>query len=124
LRLVTRHALLTYAGKHWPGWQRALLGGVVRLEAAARWLSATLCGDERAAETFTELGRVVDELGRGEAKKAHAVSCAVVRRQEEENDRAATVDHHPQPQPGRPAARLPEQRQEACPALDGGDGRR
>lgn len=123
LRLVTRHALLTYAAKHWPGWQRALLGGVVRLEAAARWLSATLCGDAEAAETFADLGRVVDELGRGEAREAHARLVRVVRRQEAQHERAATVDHHPQPQQGRPAGRLPEQHQEACPALDGGRDR-
>jgi GT2 family glycosyltransferase len=123
LRLVTRHALLTYAGKYWPAWQRALLGGVVRLEAAARWLSATLTGDSHAAETFADMGRVVDDLGRGEDREAHARLVRVVRRQEAQHEQAATVDRHPQPQPGRPAGRLPEQRQEACPALDGGDGR-
>ncbi len=30
LRLITRHALLTYARKHWPGWQFQMLGRIVR----------------------------------------------------------------------------------------------
>ena len=36
LRLITRHALLTYALRHWPRWQARLLAGVVWLEAGLR----------------------------------------------------------------------------------------
>ena len=40
LRLMTRHALLTYAAKHWPNWQFRLLGGLVWFEAGLRRLLA------------------------------------------------------------------------------------
>ena len=36
LRLMTRHALLTYAQKYWGGWRRGALAALVWLEAAAR----------------------------------------------------------------------------------------
>jgi len=120
IRLVTRHALLTYAAKHWPAWQQAVLGGVVRVEAAARWLGARLAGDADAAHTFGELGRVVAHLGRGEKEEAHARLVGVVRRQESRHE---AVRRHPEPQPARPAARVPEPRHEPCPALDAGPDR-
>lgn len=42
LRLMTRHALLTYADKYWRGWQAKLLAGVVWAEAVVRQTSARL----------------------------------------------------------------------------------
>ena len=36
LRLMTRHALLTYAQKYWGSWRRGALAGLVWLEAVAR----------------------------------------------------------------------------------------
>lgn len=36
LRLMTRHALFTYAAKYWGRWERRLLGGLVCLEAVLR----------------------------------------------------------------------------------------
>ncbi|MBY0231357.1 MAG: glycosyltransferase family 2 protein [Gemmataceae bacterium] len=121
LRLVTRHALLTYAGKHWPAWQRAVLGGVVKMEAGLRWLAAWLRGDQ-AASTFGEMGRVAADLGRGENASARARLVAVVRSQERSH--AAPIEHRrPQPQPARPAPRLPGERHAPCPAADGMAGR-
>jgi N-acetylglucosaminyl-diphospho-decaprenol L-rhamnosyltransferase len=49
LRLVTRHALLTYADKHWSRWQSWLLNRIVRLEARFRSRRASQVGDETAA---------------------------------------------------------------------------
>lgn len=40
LRLMTRHALLTYARKHWRGWQAKAMAGVVWCEALARQWTA------------------------------------------------------------------------------------
>ena len=40
LRLITRHALLTYARKHWPRWQTLLLGGTIGLESLVRQTAA------------------------------------------------------------------------------------
>jgi GT2 family glycosyltransferase len=72
LRLMTRHALLTYARKHWPAWQSAVLGGLIRSEAAARRLFARLRGDRPAAACYAELGRLVVDVRRGWADAARA----------------------------------------------------
>ena len=42
MRLMTRHALLTFAGKHWGGWRSRLISAVVWLEAIARQAAATV----------------------------------------------------------------------------------
>ena len=47
LRLMTRHALLTYAQKYWGGWRQAALAGVVWLEAIARQAKAVAARHER-----------------------------------------------------------------------------
>lgn len=70
LRLVTRHALLTYAAKHWPGWQARLLGRLVRLEATARRLMASARTDAVAAACYRELGPLVGDVLRGRAADA------------------------------------------------------
>lgn len=43
LRVVTRHALLTYANRHWPTWQAKLLAGVVWVEGVGRGLLSRTC---------------------------------------------------------------------------------
>jgi GT2 family glycosyltransferase len=69
LRLVTRHALLTYGRKHWPGWQAKLLSGLVWAEAATRELLARRRGETGAAACYRELRRLVGDVagGRSEA---------------------------------------------------------
>src|SRR5438093_1088845 len=79
LRLITRHALLTYAQRHWPAWQLGLLAGVVRLEAAARRLWARWRGDARAAAIFAELGGVAGDLWGGRPAEARRRLERVVR---------------------------------------------
>ena len=49
LRAITRHALLTYAHKHWAGWQFQILGQIVRLEARLRRWWAGRQGDAETA---------------------------------------------------------------------------
>jgi GT2 family glycosyltransferase len=83
LRLLTRHALLTYARKHWPAWQTSLLGGIVRLEAAGRALLSRYAGDPETAEIFDALGQVVCDVAAGRVKKARARLLRVVQHQEE-----------------------------------------
>src|SRR5262249_6184358 len=56
VRVVTRHALLTFAARHWPAWQFRALAGIVRLEACARRTWAQWRGDATAAEQFSRLG--------------------------------------------------------------------
>jgi N-acetylglucosaminyl-diphospho-decaprenol L-rhamnosyltransferase len=79
LRLITRHALLTYAGRHWPGWQVGLLCGIVRMEAWGRRLWARLRGEDRAAALYRQMGRLARDLGRGDAGKVRRRLAHVVR---------------------------------------------
>lgn len=67
LRLVTRHALMTYSRKHWPRWQSNLLAGLVWAEAGARGLLAKWRGDPAAATCFRELRKLVGDMSGGRA---------------------------------------------------------
>jgi GT2 family glycosyltransferase len=62
LRLITRHALLTYARRHWSRWQSRALSGVVWAEAGARQLWASLRGRKDAARCFGELRKLVGDV--------------------------------------------------------------
>ena len=92
LRLLTRHALLTYASKHWPGWQFWLLAHVVQWEARVRryWAS---CQDDRAiVHLFEHMRAIAVDLRLGRLKSARQRLYHVVRSQEqvraaEPNDR-------------------------------------
>jgi GT2 family glycosyltransferase len=70
LRLITRHALLTYAARHWPRWQLRVLAGVVRLEAWGRRLWARWRGRPDEAALFRDLGRLAAEAARGDERRA------------------------------------------------------
>lgn len=70
MRLVTRHALLTYAAKHWPAWQARLLTSIVRLEAWLRGTWARCRGDVRAARWSQRLGRLAADMANGNVHKA------------------------------------------------------
>ena len=69
LRLVTRHALLTYSRKHWSGWQSRVLAGIVWAEAGVRQLWSAWRGHDTDAVCYRELrGLVRDQaLGRTDA---------------------------------------------------------
>jgi GT2 family glycosyltransferase len=98
LRLVTRHALLTYARKHWRAWQFRALAGIVCVEAFVRRLRAAAHGDPTAARLFAELGGISAAMARGRAGSAGRRLLRVVRRLEQR--RAPSPFHrHPQPQP-------------------------
>ncbi|MGE3803078.1 MAG: glycosyltransferase family 2 protein [Gemmataceae bacterium] len=62
LHLCTRHALLTYAAKHWPRWQVTLLAGIVKAESWYRQARARLRGNIFEACHCAELRRVVDDV--------------------------------------------------------------
>lgn len=72
LRLVTRHALLTYSRKHWPGWQTRILAGLVWAEAYGRELLARRRDDRTAATCFRELRHLVGDVVRGRVAAAAA----------------------------------------------------
>jgi N-acetylglucosaminyl-diphospho-decaprenol L-rhamnosyltransferase len=121
LRLVTRHALLTYADKHWPRWQARLLAGVVRGEAGCRRLLAWCRGDRAAADVFAELAAIAGDLAHARQRAARRRLQRVIRR-EEGRLGSGPVAGHPQSQPARPAAGLSRQRPPARAARHGRGG--
>ncbi len=83
LRLITRHALLTYARKHWPAWQVRILAGIIRVEAWLRQRRAWRRGDEAHAGLFDTSGPHGEGLRRGRIGAAGRRLLRVVRRREE-----------------------------------------
>jgi N-acetylglucosaminyl-diphospho-decaprenol L-rhamnosyltransferase len=82
LRCLTRHALLTYASKHWPEWQFRLLAGVVEVEARLRKQWARYQEDSDTARTFGCLRRMAANLRRGRRQRAHRYLQQLVQREE------------------------------------------
>jgi GT2 family glycosyltransferase len=123
LRLITRHALLTYARKHWSSWQRKGLGGLVRLEAGIRRMLAWWSNDSSATRAFRALSQVVDQVDAGKADEARQHLLHVVRAEEAERVPVA-VDRHPRALPTRSARILPGERAAACAAWFGSSGGR
>lgn len=70
LRLVTRHALLTYARKHWPRWQASAVGAMVWLEATTRESLALWRGEAEAVGCFRQLRGLVGDVLRGRDRSA------------------------------------------------------
>ncbi len=97
LRLITRHALLTYARKHWEPWQFQALAGIVRLEAWLRKRHARNRQDEMAAETFRSLGVLARDLARGREGAARLRLVRIIRRHEEKTRAAVPVGDHSEP---------------------------
>ncbi len=65
LRLITRHALLTYARKHWPAWQSRLLSALVWSEASVRQVFARFRGDTANRDCYRRLRQMVREVAAG-----------------------------------------------------------
>lgn len=65
LRLITRHALLTYAEKYWSPWARRLLRVMVWAEAVVRQAWAVVRGDWEAIRCYGQLRRLVGDLTAG-----------------------------------------------------------
>ena len=91
LRLITRHALLTYAGKHWPRWQLKLLAQIVRAEAKVRNLWARRRGHSVAAEHFGHLEALAVEMGEGRRVDARQRLQTMVRRIHEAANRSSAA---------------------------------
>lgn len=65
LRLMTRHALLTYAKKHWSGWGARAMSAVVWFEAGFRQAWAAVRGDSDARRCYGQLRRLVGDVAAG-----------------------------------------------------------
>lgn len=64
LRMVTRHSLMTYAAKHWPGWQFRVLTRIVQVETSLRRLRAWWEGDGQDAKLLATLADICRDLRR------------------------------------------------------------
>jgi GT2 family glycosyltransferase len=95
LRLITRHALLTYATRHWPMWQRQILTAIVRVEASVRGLLASTRGDASAEAVYAELASLAAEVAAGRSNDAARRLIRIVRQQE--GRRASVLSRNPQP---------------------------
>jgi GT2 family glycosyltransferase len=82
LRVLTRHAFLTYASKHWPPWQFRILSRIVECEARFRKHFASAARDWRAAEHFADLRLIAADLGQRRFSAARQRLDQVVRREE------------------------------------------
>ena len=83
MRLLTRHALLTYASKHWPQWQFRLLAHVVQWEARLRQYGSSRRNDRAGAELFVQLRAIARDLGLGRQRAARRRLHWVIRREEQ-----------------------------------------
>jgi GT2 family glycosyltransferase len=83
LRLITRHALLTYARKHWPSWQFQALSWLVRGEARLRAAWAHWRGRTEDQLLYAELAQLARDLSAGRRFLAARRLLRIVQRQEE-----------------------------------------
>jgi GT2 family glycosyltransferase len=95
LRVITRHALLTYARKHWPGWHFRLLSRIVGLEARVRGGLAWLTGDAQTGLFFGELARIAGQMESGRHTAAGRRLVRLVWQLEEQRGPADSLDRHP-----------------------------
>jgi GT2 family glycosyltransferase len=126
LRLITRHALLTYAHKHWPRTHQRLLARIVGWEACLRQLRARCEGDAVAARAFAVLRQVAADSMTGDSARAGRRLFRVLHRFEPRGgeSRVDVVDHHSEPQPARLVAAVPGQRGTPRACRDAGHRRR
>jgi GT2 family glycosyltransferase len=82
LRLFTRHALLTYARKHWPTWQFRALAVLVQAAAWLRGSWTAYLGDRPAARVFQTLRALTRDLVSGRARTARRRLDSLVRQRE------------------------------------------
>ncbi len=82
LRLFTRHALLTYAARHWPPSHFEAATIIVRAEAWLREFAAACRQDAEAVEAFATLRRLAADLGHGDEATARRRLENFVRRRE------------------------------------------
>ncbi|MFO0877167.1 MAG: glycosyltransferase family 2 protein [Gemmataceae bacterium] len=122
LRLITRHALLTYASKYWSSWQVAILAGIVRCEALVRTGLAQLRGQQWHQQIFVELGRLAAEIHQDNPEAARARLLRVIQRLETHRVPTA-VDCHSVPQSSRSATAVPGQHPAPCQQSPSAPGR-
>lgn len=102
LRLMTRHALLTYAHKHWPDWQFRAMALIVWLESRIRRKRERRRGHHGRARVFRRMGRMALDFFRGRFATARRRLLRVVRDRDGNYRRTEGAAIDP-PNPGRVA---------------------
>jgi GT2 family glycosyltransferase len=69
LRLITRHALLTYAARHWRPWQVSVLRRLIGVEATCRRWTSFLRSEPVASNCYRELQRLTTEPRESERRR-------------------------------------------------------
>jgi GT2 family glycosyltransferase len=87
LRLLTRHALLRFAFKHWPQWEFQAICGLVAIEARARALRAKLDHRTSAARIFRLQQRVTADCRAGRWEEAFRKVWKVAQRRGRRHER-------------------------------------
>jgi GT2 family glycosyltransferase len=82
MRVLTRHALLTYASKHWPAWQFHLLAQIVKSEARLRNQWKRWRGDQQKADQFAVLEDIAADMARGQFRQARRRLLHFIRKHE------------------------------------------
>jgi GT2 family glycosyltransferase len=121
LRLFTRHALLTYAARHWARWQFQALAAIVGGDAWIRQAWADWCGEAEAVAVFGELRALAADLAAGRARSARRRLERVVS-QEDQRRATRAVDRDSEPSASRPALRLLAKCSPPCAAEHGSAG--
>ena len=95
IRVLTRHALLTYAAKHWPAWQSQVLTWLVWAEAWVRSRWKRRRGDVQKAAQYAVLQDIAAKVSRGEGAAARRLLLRFIRAWEQDriaDCRLAAVD--------------------------------
>jgi GT2 family glycosyltransferase len=82
MRVLTRHALLTYAYKHWPAWQFHLLALIVKAEARIRNQWKRWRGDHQKADQFAVLDAIAADMATGNSRQARRRLLHFIRKHE------------------------------------------
>ncbi len=71
LRLLTRHALLSYAAKHWPAWEFRAVTALIWLEALGRERRSRRRGSKHSANLFRRLRSLAADFWHGRPERAY-----------------------------------------------------
>ena len=82
MRVLTRHALLTYASKHWPAWQFRLLARIVKAEAMVRHQWKLWKGDYQKADQLAVLEAIASAMATGNSRQARRRLLHFIRKHE------------------------------------------
>ncbi len=82
MRVLTRHALLTYTSKHWPAWQFRLLAWIVKAEAMVRHQWKLWKGDYQKADQLAVLEAIASAMATGSSRQARRRLLHFIRKHE------------------------------------------